>query len=122
MKIKTVAPFQIICRLILLLLIVLGLNHATPSHAEANTNNLPGWLTKPLSLTDALNLSLQQNRGIKKSQRDIEAAHGVSLQTRAIAVPKLQASGSYTATDPAAAEQFFANQTIVDQNWDASIR
>lgn len=122
MKIKTVAPFQIICRLILLLLFVLGLNHATPSRAETNTNNLPGWLTKPLSLTDALNLSLQQNRAIKKSQRDVEAAQGVSLQTRAIAVPKVLASGKYTATDSAATEAFFPGQVLVDQNWDASIQ
>ncbi len=84
--------------------------------------NLPGWLTQPLSLAQALDVALQNNRNIQKSETDLEAAYGVSLQTRAIAIPKLQATGGYTAQDRNATEQFFPGQAIVDQNWNAGIQ
>ena len=39
-----------------------------------NTNtSLPGWITRPLSLTDCLNLALQQNGTILKAGNDLEA-------------------------------------------------
>lgn len=94
----------------------------TATRAESSSTNLPGWLTKPLALPDALNLALENNRTIRKSQRDLEAAYGISLQTRAIAVPKVVASGSYSAQDSAATEVFFPAQPLVDQNWNANIR
>jgi len=94
----------------------------TLSPAASSETNVPGWLTQPLSLADALNTTLKNNRTILKSQRDLEAAQGISLQTRALVIPKVQASGKYTATDEAASEQFFPGQTLVDQNWDASLR
>jgi outer membrane protein len=86
------------------------------------STNLPGWLTQPLSLTDALNVALEKNRSILKSKRDLEAAHGIALQTRAIAVPKVLASGDYTATDRDAVETFVPSQPQVHENWNASIR
>ncbi len=89
--------------------------------AESSTN-APGWLSQPLSLAGALDTTLQYNRTILKSQRDLEAAQGISLQTRAIAIPKLQSSGSYTATDEAATERFVPTQALVDKNWDARIQ
>jgi outer membrane protein len=104
-------------------LVVLLIVLASPSFLRAETTtNQPGWLTQPLSLAAALDTALQHNRTILKSQRDLESAQGVSLQTRAIAVPKVQASGKYTATDSAATEAFFPGQVLVDQNWDASIQ
>lgn len=105
-----------------LLVLVLSLASLAPARGESSSTNFPGWLTKPLSLGNALDTALQHNRTILKSQRDVEAAEGISLQTRAIVVPKVQASGSYSATDSAATEQFFPGQAIVDQNWDASIK
>ncbi len=93
-----------------------------PVLRAATTTNQPGWLTQPLSLAAALDTALQHNRTIQKSQRDLESAQGISLQTRAIAVPKVQASGKYTATDSAATEAFFPGQVLVDQNWDAIIQ
>ena len=104
-----------------LALLVIALASPSVLRAETTTNQ-PGWLTQPLSLAAALDTALQRNRTIQKSQRDLESAQGVSLQTRAIAVPKVQASGSYTATDSAATEAFFPGQVLVDQNWDASIQ
>lgn len=121
MNMRTVSRFQTVIRFTSLAILAIALNSSTALRAETSTNQ-PGWLTQPLSLADALNTTLQRNRTILKSQRDLESAQGVSLQTRAIAVPKLNASGKYTATDSAATEAFFPGQVLVDQNWDASIQ
>ena len=121
MNMRTVSFFRTAVRFTSLTILALALTGTPALHAAPSTNQ-PGWLTQPLSLADALNTALQNNRTIRKSQRDLEAAQGISLQTRALAVPKVQATGSYSATDPAAAEQFFPGQTIVDQNWDSSIQ
>jgi len=121
MNMRAASCFRVTLRFTASLLTVALAGTAT-APAETNSASQPGWLTQPLSLADALNLSLQRNRTIQKSQRDLEAAYGISLQTRAVAIPKLQASGQYTATDPAATERFFPGQTLVDQNWNASIQ
>ena len=63
--------------------------------AAATSTNLPVWLTQPLSLADAINVALQQNGDILRGKADLEAAYGVVVQTRAIALPKLQVAGSY---------------------------
>ena len=58
-----------------------------------NTNaSLPGWITRPLSLADCLNLVLQQNATVVKARSDLEAQQGVVVQTRAVALPQLQAA------------------------------
>ena len=57
-----------------------------------NTNTcLPGWITRPLSLTDCLNIALSQNATILKAGNDLEASQGVVVQTRAVALPQIQA-------------------------------
>ncbi len=50
---------------------------------------------------DCLNVALQQNATILKAQNDLEASQGVVVQTRAVALPQLTASGQYKYTDPA---------------------
>ncbi len=90
--------------------------------SEASKRNNHDWPSAPLSLADALNLTLQQNRTILKSARDLEAAHGVSLQVRAVAIPKLQATGNYSATDRDALESVFPGQAQARQSWDTGIR
>jgi outer membrane protein TolC len=70
-----------------------------------NTNtNLPAWLTQPLPLMDCLNLALQQNATILKAKNDLEASYGIVVQTRAVALPHVQATGQYKDTDPHAIE------------------
>jgi len=65
-----------------------------------NTNtSLPGWITRPLSLADCLNIALQQNATILKAKNDLDAQHGVVVQTRAVVLPQVQATGKYTDTD-----------------------
>jgi outer membrane protein len=52
---------------------------------------------QPLSLADTINIALKQNPTILKAQRDLEAAQGVAVQTRAIAIPKVTATGEFSA-------------------------
>jgi len=87
----------------------------------AADTNTPAWLARPLPLADALNTALTQNAAILKAKNDLAAAHGVVVQTRAVALPQLQASGQYKATDPNAVESFGAFSQP-QQNWNAGIQ
>jgi len=94
----------------------------TPSHLRAGeTNGIPGWLTQPLSLTEAINLALKQNASVLKSQQDVEAAHGIVVQTRAVVMPKLESSGRYEYTD-AIDSDAGGFQFQQKQGWNANIR
>jgi outer membrane protein len=86
-----------------LLLVALGcmcvpsLPAAAPAAAPPSTNT---FIPQPLSLADAVNLALRRNPIILRAQKDLEAAQGVAIQTRAVAIPKVGLSGNYTAADP----------------------
>ena len=98
---------------------------AQTNDASVTDTNLPAWLTRPLSLVDALNTTLQQNTTILKAKSDLEATYGVVVQTRAIVIPKLQASGSFTGNDPSLIEQFPIPSvpfTLPHENWSGSIQ
>ena len=87
-----------------------------------NTNtSLPGWITRPLSLTDCLNIALQQNGTILKAGNDLEASQGIVVQTRAVALPQVQATGQYKDTDPNAIENF-PGTALPNQNWNAGVQ
>ena len=90
----------------------------TVSAAEAS---LPEWLTRPLSMGDALNTALAQNATILKANSDLAAAHGMAVQTRAVALPQLQASGQYKDTDPNAVEPL-GTMAQPHQNWNAGLQ
>ncbi|MBM3830350.1 MAG: TolC family protein [Verrucomicrobia bacterium] len=64
------------------------------------------WPTAPLSLKDAIEVALRQNSEVLKSKADLEVAHGIVVQTRAIQLPRLAASANHTLTDANAIEQF----------------
>jgi outer membrane protein len=83
--------------------------------------NLPAWLTHPLSLIDCLNIALQQNATILKAQNDLEASCGVVVQTRAVVLPQVQATGQYKDTDPYAIESF-PGTSDPNQNWNAGVQ
>ncbi len=88
-----------------------------------NTNtSLPGWITRPLSLADCLNIALQQNATILKAKNDLDAQYGVVVQTRAVALPQIQATGQYKDTDPSAIESFPGGGTQPNQNWTAGVQ
>jgi outer membrane protein TolC len=101
----------------------------TPVQAQTNlaaaiTTNLPAWITRPLSLADALNLVSQHNATILKAKNDLEAAYGVVVQTRAIVIPKLQATGNFTRNDPDLIEPFppGISITLPRQNWNSGLQ
>ena len=73
--------------------------------ADTNTPATPPpWLSQPMSLADAIRIALLQNSAILKGQSDLEAAYGLVIQTRAIALPRLRGTGSYDHTE--AVEEF----------------
>jgi outer membrane protein TolC len=90
----------------------------------AADTNATAWLTRPLSLADALNTALLQNAAILKAQNDLEASHGIVVQTRAVALPQLTASGQYKDTDPNAIETIPAPgiQPPPHQNWNVGVQ
>ena len=53
-------------------------------------------LTCPLSKVEALNLALAKDGTIREARKEVEAAAGVAIQTRAILFPKLLAGASYS--------------------------
>jgi outer membrane protein len=92
------------------------------SAQNADTNSV-AWVSQPLSLLNCLNLALEQNATILKAKNDLEAAHGVVIQTRAVALPQLTASGQYKYTDPNAIESFpGATQSQPNQNWNTGVQ
>ena len=91
---------------------------------DADTNS-PAWLTQPLSLMSALNTALQQNATILKAKNDLEASYGIVVQTRAIALPQVQATGQYTDNEITTLQNrplpgFSYPQP--DQNWNAGVQ
>lgn len=107
-----------------LLAVSLALSTLTVAAAEQKDAALPGWLTQPMSLGEAIRTALAQNGDILKSQHDLEAAHGVAIQTRAILLPKLRGASDYQHTeavekDPGSSSQSF--RPPKDQ-WSGSVR
>jgi outer membrane protein len=91
-------------RLIFLAVLFFGFAFEGNIFAQTTSTNLPEWMTQPLSLLDALNVALQQNATILKAQDDLDASYGIVVQTRAIALPQLTASGQYKYNQQSAIE------------------
>src|SRR6266566_342590 len=91
-------PGQVIGFLIVLLgLCIITISKLPAAEPLSATNSL---ITQPLSRSEAINVALRQNPSILRAQKDVAAAHGVMIQTRAIAMPKLRLTGNYTAVEP----------------------
>jgi outer membrane protein TolC len=109
-----------------------GLRAAEPTPAKP----APAWLTQPLSLAECLNLALDHNSEVLKSKSDLEAAHGIVVQTRAIVIPKVRVSGDFSVLEHDATERLkfdfelppgFPKVNLPsispgDQRWNAGIR
>ena len=52
-------------------------------------------LTRPLSKVEALNLALANNGTIREARKEVEAAAGIAIQTRAILFPTLHSGATY---------------------------
>ena len=76
-------------------LTLISLLSALAFAVAAAETNAAAWLARPLSLADALNVALAQNATLLKAKNDLQAAHGLVVQTRAVALPQVIASGKY---------------------------
>jgi outer membrane protein len=107
-----------------------GFAEGTSTSTSARTNIPPSWLTQPLSLADALNQALRQNGTILRAKSDLEAQYGVVVQTRAIALPRLQVNGTYEYTKEVQTFPTFQgppgfpsfNFPFPNQTWNTSIQ
>ena len=66
-----------------------------------------GVLQRPLSKVEALNIAINHNGTILQAKKDVEAAAGVAVQTRAILFPHLGEAASYSVSQDSLIE---ANQ------------
>ena len=66
----------------------------------------------------------EQNATILKAKSDLEASHGIVVQTRAVVLPQVQATGQYKRTDRGAIENFPVSgiSPLPDQNWNAGVQ
>jgi len=91
--------------------------------AGAADTNSPDWLTRPLSLADALNTALEQNATIREAKNDLEASQGIVIQTRAVALPQVKATGQYTDEELTLLQEFPGfGFPLPHQNWNAGIQ
>jgi outer membrane protein len=81
----------------------------TPASTNVPRANASGWISQPLSLVDALNLTLKQNSGLVKARADLEASRGLVIQTRAVALPTISASGNVRRESPSLIQTFGTN-------------
>ena len=72
-----------------------GMEPAGGTAAPLSGTNQLAWLTRPLSLADALNVALEQNAAILKGKNDLQASHGLVVQTRAVALPQVGGTAQY---------------------------
>jgi outer membrane protein len=90
--------------------------------AAADTNST-AWLTRPLSLADALNTALEQNATILEAKNDLEASHGIVIQTRAVALPSVKATGQYADEEISLLQEIPGfTYPVPIQNWNAGIQ
>ena len=110
---------------IILLLALLGQLLFPAAAAEFGTNSL---LSAPLSLADAINIALRQNPNILRAQKDVAAAEGIAIQTRALAIPKVRSTGHYNAIAHSDVDKPNISNTVpgftfgTDQSWGTDIR
>jgi outer membrane protein TolC len=100
--------------------LTLLLSLAAAAHAQTNAAD---WPAGALTLADALNLAEARNGLIAQARRDLEATAGVVLQTRAVVLPRVQATGGFRALEDRRVEEapggIAYGQT---ETWDAGVR
>ncbi|MBX3745025.1 MAG: TolC family protein [Verrucomicrobiae bacterium] len=96
--------------------------------AEPGTENgmaLP-WPDRPLTLLDCLNLAEAGNGTVAAARKELEAAEGIVIQTRAVIFPTVRLGGEFSAVDESALEvaetpfgRFNFGQT---ETWEVGVR
>lgn len=85
------------------------------------------WPTNALSLSDALTFALNGNASIQKAKKDVEESEGISIQQRALSLPRLTSGGAYQQIDENKIERvaFAPGSPAVpfqnNQSWNANI-
>lgn len=106
------------------LLASLLLTPALALAALAQTNPAP-WPAEPLSLNHALDLALRQSPAILKGRQDLAESHGLALQLRSVALPRLRGAGNVRVLDEEGIETANfgggAVQFQQDKSWAATI-
>jgi outer membrane protein len=97
---------------------------APPARASDSPTATNTFIPQPLSLADAVNLALQRNPNILRAQKDLEATRGVIIQTRAIAIPKINLTGDFSAAQASDVDMITAPGITfgTDQNWATQIK
>jgi outer membrane protein TolC len=103
--------------------------------ARAASNTSESRLSRPLSIAEALDIALQQNSAILKSKADLKASHGIEVQTRAIALPRVNIGSQYSANERSATDRFRPSNSssasnalftrafeFADQRWSADAK
>jgi outer membrane protein TolC len=93
-----------------------------PAQNAVTNTSAPGWITQPLSLLNCMNLALSQNATVLKAKSDLQANYGIVIQTRAVALPQLQATGQYKGSQESAVEHLPTLGPLPNQNWNAGIQ
>jgi outer membrane protein len=109
----------LLCLALACLLVSVPALHGAPSASSTND-----FVPQPLSLADAVNLALRRNPTILRAQKDLEAAQGIVIQTRAIAIPKVNLAGNYSAAGPSDVDTLTAPGINFgnDQNWATQLK
>src|ERR1039458_2071056 len=109
----------LLCLALACLLVSVPPLHAAPSSSATNA-----FIPQPLSIADAVNLALGRNPNILRAQKDLEGAQGVIIQTRAIAIPKVNLGGSFAAAQPSDVDTFNTPSFTFgpDPNWGSQIQ
>jgi outer membrane protein len=94
-----------------LITLSVALTPLAPLHAGDNGTFDTGPLSRPLSKAEALNIAIAHNGTILQAQHDVEAAAGVSIQTRAIIFPKVGHTAEYAVR----------NDSLIETNEDRTI-
>jgi outer membrane protein len=90
--------------------------------AQSAVTNEPVWLTRPLTLVDALNVALDQNGDVLRGKSDLEAQFGLVVQTRAVAIPRVQISGQFQQTTEVETYPFPNPPPAQEQSWESGIQ
>src|ERR1019366_972397 len=95
-----------------------------PLHAAPSSSATKAFIPQPLSIADGVNLALGRNPNSLRAQKDLEVGQGVIIQTRAIAIPKVNLGGSFAAAQPSDVDTFNTPSFTFgpDQNWVTQIK
>ena len=106
------------------LTVATGLAASPPAPAMTGTTGTNSFITSPLSLADAVNLALSQNPNLLRARKDLEAAQGIAVQTRAVALPSLGINSAYGAVQRSDVDIIEAPGLVfgTPQNWSSQAR